>query len=190
MRTCTSDGSSPVGQWNGTVLNCTATCPNLILTNGMISYSPDTTPRLEGTVATHSCDVGYVLSNGTQKTCQSDRTWSGGSSICEGGACVHRFSLCTPFSCTMYMCAHCALFYFVVITCPPLPDHLYGNVTYSTDNTPPYLFGTQAMYETVCSQGYERSGGDDVRTCTGNGNSPMGVWNGTAPSCRGIISLV
>ena len=63
---------------------CTATCPDLYLTNGMISYSPDTTPRLEGTVATHSCDVGYILSGGTERTCQSDRTWSGGNITCEG----------------------------------------------------------------------------------------------------------
>ena len=49
----------------------------------MISYSPDTTPRLEGTVATHSCDVGYELSGGTERTCQSDRTWSGGVITCE-----------------------------------------------------------------------------------------------------------
>ena len=50
----------------------------------MISHSPDTTPRLEGTVATHSCVVGYALSGGSVRTCQSDRTWSGGNITCEG----------------------------------------------------------------------------------------------------------
>ena len=59
-----------------------AICLNLTFTNGVISYSPDTTPRLEGTVATHSCDVGYVLSGGSVRTCQSDRTWSGGEITC------------------------------------------------------------------------------------------------------------
>ena len=63
---------------------CTAVCHSLTLTNGMISYSPDTTPRLEGTVATHSCDVGYRLSVEISRTCQSDRTWSGGTIVCEG----------------------------------------------------------------------------------------------------------
>ena len=63
---------------------CTAICPDLDLANGVISYSPDTTPRLEGTVATHSCDVGYGLSGVTERTCQSDRTWSGESITCEG----------------------------------------------------------------------------------------------------------
>ena len=62
----------------------TATCPDLDLPKGEISYSPDTTPRLEGTVAAHSCDVGYILSGGANRTCQSDRTWSGGSITCEG----------------------------------------------------------------------------------------------------------
>ena len=50
----------------------------------MISYSPDTTPRLEGTVATHSCDGGYGLSVEDDRTCQSDRTWSGGNVTCGG----------------------------------------------------------------------------------------------------------
>ena len=63
---------------------CIAVCHSLSLTNGMISYSPDTTPRLEGIVATHSCNNGYILSGGVNRTCQSDRTWSGGSITCEG----------------------------------------------------------------------------------------------------------
>ena len=75
-----------------------------------------------------------------------------------------------------------------VITCPPLPDHPYGNITYSPDNTPPYLFGTQAKYVTVCPEGLERSGGDDVKTCTGDSSSPLGQWNGTAPVCTSKIA--
>ena len=60
----------------------TVTCPDLTLTNGMISYSPSI--KLEGTVATHSCDAGYGLSGGSMRTCQSERTWSGGEIICIG----------------------------------------------------------------------------------------------------------
>ena len=102
MKTCTGDGSSPMGQWDGTAPHCTgkdkiqtchiitfaymctAVCHRVSLTNGMVSYSPDTTLRLEGTVATHSCDVGYVLSGGVNRTCQSDGKWTGGSITCEG----------------------------------------------------------------------------------------------------------
>ena len=68
---------------------CTGICPDLTLTNGMISYSPDSTPRLEETMATHSCDVGYGLSGGTERTCQSNGQWNGGSISCEGKHLVH-----------------------------------------------------------------------------------------------------
>ena len=61
-----------------------AICSNLTVLNGVINYSPDTTHRLEGTSATHSCDVGYGLSGEAERTCQSDRTWSGGKITCEG----------------------------------------------------------------------------------------------------------
>ena len=70
-----------------------AICLDLAMpTNGVISYSADTTPRLEGTVATHSCDVGYELSGGTERTCQSDRTWSGGVITCIGMCLVNSYS--------------------------------------------------------------------------------------------------
>ena len=93
---CMSKGVSHSYERVNTVCNkckyaITATCPNLTLTNGMISYNPDTIPRLEGTVATHSCDVGYGLSGGSVRTCQSDRIWSGGSITCEGND-AHGFS--------------------------------------------------------------------------------------------------
>ena len=39
-------------------------------------------------MATHSCDVGYGLSGGTERTCQSDRTWSGGNITCEGNRTI------------------------------------------------------------------------------------------------------
>ena len=64
-------------------LHSVAICPDLTVpANGVISYSPDRTPRLEGTVATHSCLDGYRVSGGTERTCQSDRTWSGGDITC------------------------------------------------------------------------------------------------------------
>ena len=62
----------------------TATCLDLPLpTNGAITYFPMSTPRLIGAIAIHSCDNGYVLSGDLVRTCQSDRTWSGGNIICE-----------------------------------------------------------------------------------------------------------
>ncbi len=63
-----------------------AICDNLsISTNGAVSYNPPTTPRLEGTVATYGCVTGYELSPAANRTCGSNRQWSGSapSSMCE-----------------------------------------------------------------------------------------------------------
>ncbi len=46
------------------------------------------------------------------------------------------------------------------------------------------------MYTISCPEGMERDGGDDVRTCTADENSTVGVWNGTAPTCAGIIICI
>ena len=40
------------------------------------------------------------------------------------------------------------------------------------------------MYATDCPEDLEREG-DDMRTCTSDGSSPRGMWNGTAPYCTG-----
>ncbi|XP_064385915.1 uncharacterized protein LOC135334596 isoform X5 [Halichondria panicea] len=64
-----------------------ASCPVLILINGMIMYSSAAIPPLEGTVAIHVCDEGYVLLGGTTKTCQSNGTWSGGEIACNLLSC-------------------------------------------------------------------------------------------------------
>ena len=96
MLMCTSSGwsgSAPLCTGTGSdawlrhdhLLHCsyTAVCPDLpTLTNGVINYSPSTTLKLQGNVATHSCDVGYGLSGGSVRTCRSDRTWSGGVITC------------------------------------------------------------------------------------------------------------
>ena len=62
----------------------TATCDDLSITNGVITYSPNSSPRLEGATATHTCNTGYELSGGTvnPRVCQSDRTWSGEDITC------------------------------------------------------------------------------------------------------------
>ena len=51
------------------------------LTNGMITYSDPTLGV--GSVATHSCIAGLVLSGGSTRTCQEDNTWSGSAPACE-----------------------------------------------------------------------------------------------------------
>ena len=57
-------------------------------------------------------------------------------------------------------------------------------VTYSIDTAmSQYDYGTTATYQ--CDSRYELTGGDTVRTCTGDGSSPVGQWIGTAPNCSG-----
>ena len=52
--------------------------------DGMITYTMDPTNggRLEGTMATHSCDAGFMLSGGSQRNCQANRVWTGGLITC------------------------------------------------------------------------------------------------------------
>ena len=132
-------------------------------------------------MATHSCDVGYGLSGGTERTCQSDRTWSGEIITCKGASTINWPALADTYQYCLFNAD---------IICPSLPDHPYGDITYSPDDTPSYFFGTSATYSTVCPEDFERNGGDDVRTCTGEGNSPVGVWNGSAPVCTGISRIL
>ena len=54
---------------------------------------------------------------------------------------------------------------------------------YSSDVTEPYNYGTTATYQ--CDSGYELTRGDTVRTCTGDGSSPVGQWNGSPSVCSG-----
>ena len=48
----------------------------------MITYSDDT--RGMGTVATYSCNTGYVLVGDMTRTCDGADTWSGTDPTCEG----------------------------------------------------------------------------------------------------------
>ena len=58
-----------------------ADLPNF--TNGVITYSPASSPRLENTVATHTCSMGLDLLGESTRTCQNDRTWSGMEPYCQ-----------------------------------------------------------------------------------------------------------
>ncbi len=91
-----------------------ALCDDITLTNGRVTYDPTSSPRLEGTTATHNCNSGYVLFGERERMCQSDRTWSGEIVTCNGKMMGknHVFSL---------------RFFNIAITCPPLADSPYGS---------------------------------------------------------------
>ena len=73
-----------------------ASCPDLNLTNGLISYSPMGTTILEGAVATHVCHEGYRLSSEVSRTCESDKSWSGKVITCQGN---YEFSVFNNYYC-------------------------------------------------------------------------------------------
>ena len=68
------------------------TCPSLSPpTNGAITFTPgaDNSNIGLGSVATYSCNIGYVLVGHTTRTCQSlyggaSAAWSGNITICQG----------------------------------------------------------------------------------------------------------
>ena len=60
-----------------------------------------------------------------------------------------------------------------------------GQVTYSSDVTPPHNFGAVATFS--CDAGF-RLNGDASRVCGGDGSSPDGVWSDASPTCIGKLS--
>ena len=72
----------------------------------------------------------------------------------------------------------------VAIVCLTLSNVENGVIIYSS-STAPWLHGTNATYQ--CDQGYVQNGGDDIRTCVGDGSNYIGYWNGTAPNCSGML---
>ncbi|XP_064386678.1 E-selectin-like [Halichondria panicea] len=161
-RTCGSDGV-----WSGSAPVCQSIeCPPLAgITNGFITYTIDNTPNYDlGTVATYVCDAGFVLDlslgRSEIRTCIDDN----------GLDTIGVFDRQAP---------RC-----VRNICQPLFPYPYGTIIYHHE-IPPYSYGTRAQYVVSCPPKLERRGGDDVRTCTDNGNSAVGVWSGTAPICAG-----
>ena len=157
------------------ISNDAAICDSITLAYGVISYSPSTTPRLEGSVATHSCDKGYGLSLSVRtRTCQPNRTWSGEEITCQRKNWVYR---------------RCYTLMYVLsagITCSPLPKVTNGTINYSSGTTAPYNYEITATYQ--CNHGHMlTSGGDRVRTCTGDGSTPSGQWSGAALQCPRML---
>ena len=67
------------------------------------------------------------------------------------------------------------------ILCVTLEAPPNGYIVYTEDVTIDFDHGTTATY--VCNEGYGLTGGDAVRTCIGGGESQVGEWSGSSPSC-------
>ena len=62
----------------------TGTCEDLpSITNGVIAYSSTSPPRTDGSTATYSCGMGFLLRGDNMRTCQPDRSWSGTEPFCQ-----------------------------------------------------------------------------------------------------------
>ena len=75
----------------------------------------------------------------------------------------------------------CTLFY-TEIFCLMLPPLESGQIDYSPDMTDPFEFNSRASH--VCEEGYFLEG-NQVRSCSGDGLSTIGNWNGETPICTG-----
>ncbi|XP_064395009.1 uncharacterized protein LOC135342233 isoform X2 [Halichondria panicea] len=158
-RTCTGDGSSTTGVFDGIAPICAAiTCPPLSnLTNGSLSYS--NVPGQNNSYAfnvdvTYSCDTGFALVGNNTRTCTGDGSSTTGSFDGEAPTCE-------------------------VITCPPLSDPSNGSVVHNID----LEFGSQAIYN--CNTGFFLVG-NTIRTCTGDGSNTTGYFDGEAPTCEDV----
>ncbi len=77
--------------------------------------------------------------------------------------------------------------FLTAITCSVFAELANGTIDYSRspNSTDHYSYGTTATYQ--CNSGYNITSGDRVRTCNGNGSSPNGQWDGTAPQCPRML---
>ncbi|XP_064386860.1 sushi, von Willebrand factor type A, EGF and pentraxin domain-containing protein 1-like [Halichondria panicea] len=149
-------------------------CANLVVclslphpTNGMISYSDPTLGV--GSVATFSCDPGFMISDVTNTiTCQEDGQWSS-----------------IPPTC-------------MEIGCQTLNTE-NAMVTYSGDTTEPYIYGTTATYQCnpgyeITSGDSERTCTGDVRSSVGEWSGRKAVCSVVScepptPPSDGEVSL-
>lgn len=72
-----------------------------------------------------------------------------------------------------------------MITCLDIPNPTNGRIDFSPDTLANFNFLTNGVY--VCDFGYGIRGNTSVRTCVAEGIGAYGDWNGTAPTCEGIV---
>ncbi len=74
------------------------------------------------------------------------------------------------------------------ITCSALLDVTNGTIDYPSGTTTTYDYRITATYQ--CNDGHVLTTGDSVRTCSGDGSTPSGQWDGTAPGCPRMLKYI
>ncbi|XP_064399559.1 uncharacterized protein LOC135346009 isoform X2 [Halichondria panicea] len=183
-RTCTGDGSNSTGAFNGAASTCEPiTCPAVPSpSNGSTNFSGSSANQIGNyifnVVATYNCDTGFSLVGNSSRTCTGNDS-----------------SIMGFFDWSAPTCE--------AITCPPLTAPTNGFVTYNTtidgnstyafdvvaiDENSTYAFDVVAIYS--CGTGFSLVG-SNTRTCTGNGSSTIGAYDGEPPTCVAVsISLL
>jgi len=172
-------------------------CEDLLApVNGRIVYS--STFLDYSTLATYICDTGYGISSGNViRTCSGDGltpdgTWTGVPPSCQG--ITDRFIFIDAWPLLFFFLNYYnnynyvpSYFSIVEIFCSELDSVANGLISYIPDTTPPFDYRTVAIH--TCNEGYFREG-NDLRTCTGDGLSTDGDWDGDRPTCRGYIHVL
>ena len=179
-RTCQSDE-----QWSGNDPTCER--KNIINSIFLCSYyfdfytavqcpllsDPDNGQvTLESTVflsvATYSCNEGFILNGDETRTCQSDEQWSGNDPTCERKNIINSIFLCSYY-----------FDFYTAVQCPLLSDPDNGQVTLEST-----VFLSVATYS--CNEGFILNG-DETRTCQSDEQ-----WSGNDPTCerKNIINSI
>ncbi len=115
-----------------------------------------------GTVASYTCNTGYMLTGDVIRVCEVTGDWSGSEPTCTG-----KLNYMAPFSCFMILFLYC-----IAVDCGSLDAPSNGAVDTSSGTT----FMMTATY--TCDTGYTLTG-DTTRTCGSDG-----VWMPQAPICN------
>ncbi len=171
------------------------TCPPLTApTNGSVTYSSTSDENGNyafNAMANHSCGTGFVLIGNNTRTCTGDGSSTIGVFNGEAAICARkRTQNITVNTYLMYSYIHeCHLLlqwmlihFTIAITCPPLTAPTIGSVTYSSTSDENGNYAFNAIANHSCDTGFVLVG-NNTRTCTGDGSSTTGVFDGEVAIC-------
>ena len=130
--------------------------------------------------ATYTCNMGYIVTGSSSRTCGSDGVWSPAAPTCDSkytitAWCYSSISIYGYIS--ILFVTQLTIFLFliipsIVVDCGPLGNPINGQVDMSSGTT----FMSTATY--TCNAGYNLIG-PISRTCGSDG-----VWLPAAPACE------